>query len=72
MDTTDIQTDGDYWEYCTLYSQYIFVRVKQGGKWGPVSLEELEPTVRVHHIKRMLADGHLPCRVKTDGELAGR
>lgn len=71
MTHEDIKTEADYWEYCTIYSKYIFVREKIGeeGGWGNASLEELPPVRRAFHIKRMLEKGIIPTRLKTPEEL---
>ena len=68
MKAEDIRTESDYWEYCTLYSNGIFVREQVNGKWDNLSLEELSPERRVYHIRRMMEAGIIPTRVLTEEE----
>ena len=69
MHHEDIKSESDYWEYCTTYSQLIFVREQFNKKWGAYSLEDLDPELRAKHIKRMLDCGIIPIRIKTDKEM---
>jgi hypothetical protein len=69
MHHDDIKSESDYWEYCTIYSRYIFVRERVDDKLDSYSLEELEPELRAKQIKRMMEKGIIPTRIKTDDEL---
>jgi hypothetical protein len=69
MHYEDIKSESDYWEYCTIYSHLIPVHEQVDGKRGSYSLEDLEPELRAKHIKRMMIDGHIPVRLKTEEEM---
>jgi len=68
MDPKDIASQADYWMYCTIHSKSIFVREEVDGKWSSVSLENLPPARRAHHINRMMVAGIVPTRIKTEEE----
>jgi hypothetical protein len=68
MRPQDITTEGEYWEYCTLYSDKIFVREEVEGKWQSVSLNDLSPQRRAVRIKEMLNRNHIPVRIIDENE----
>lgn len=68
MKPEEITTEGTYWEYCTLYSDRIYVREQVDGKWENRSLEELNPRRRVVRIKEMMSRGIIPTRIVMDDE----